>query len=84
MRGERPTVVDHNYQSRRFVVFRKHDVSGVSGTGVIAEGICFPNGKTVMHWITPGKPQSMGVYESPEELIEIHGHEGATELVWVD
>lgn len=76
--------MEYEYRGRRFVIFRNHDVSGISGTGVIAEGIEFPSGKAVMHWVADGKPQSLGVYESTDELIQIHGHGGLTEIRWVD
>lgn len=69
---------------RRFVLFRKHDVSGVSGTGVVAEGVEFSTGKIVLNWSTNNRPQSVVVYDAIEEAIEIHGHGGATEIKWID
>lgn len=67
---------------RRFRLIRHEDASGVSGTGVVALGAEYPTGKCVMEWTRAG--HSMSIYDSVEILINIHGHDGDTELVWVD
>lgn len=67
---------------RRFNLVRSVDVSGVSGVGTVAYGCTFPDGKTVMWWNTGW--HSIGIYDSPEELLEIHGHYGATQIEWLD
>ncbi|MBE9508618.1 MAG: hypothetical protein IMY86_11280 [Chloroflexi bacterium] len=67
---------------RRFVLYRGEDESGVSGVGVVAEGVLFSNGKCVLAWVTD-RP-SIAIYESIEDLEEIHGHDGATVVQWID
>lgn len=67
---------------RRFILLRDHDVSGVSGTGLIAEGIAFSSGRAVLTWLGP--LSSTTLHDSVATLIAIHGHGGATRLVWVD
>jgi hypothetical protein len=67
---------------RRFVMERDEDVSGVSGTGIVAEGVVFTDGTTVLRWVT--EYTSTAIYPSVGELITIHGHGGATRLHWVD
>jgi hypothetical protein len=67
---------------RRFYVERLADVSGLSGTGIIALGTCFPNGKCVMQWQTEIK--SLVIYDSISELEKIHGHGGKTLIKWLD
>ena len=37
---------------RRFELHRDHDVSGVSGTGLVAEGALFSDGVAVVRWLT--------------------------------
>lgn len=70
---------------RRFHLNRSEDETGVSGTGVVAVGIQFPSGQCVMEWISKRtKAKSMGVYQSPEDLIEVHGHDGRTTMEWLD
>jgi len=67
---------------RRFNLVRKEDKTGVSGTGIVAEGVLFSTGKVVIAWITTYR--SIAVYDSLAELIAIHGHEGTTAVFWVD
>jgi hypothetical protein len=67
---------------RRFLLERHEDPSGVSGTGVVAEGCQFTDGKAVLRWCVGLR--STAIYDSVDELMQIHGHNGATELVWVD
>lgn len=67
---------------RRFVLERKEDVSGTSGTGVVAEGVEFSNGWVNLHWIS--QLGSMEMCESIKVLMEIHGHEGRTVIKWID
>lgn len=67
---------------RRFHLDRAEDVSGTSGTGVVAEGVLFSTGKAVLAWTT--RYRSVAVYDSMAELERIHGHDGRTKVVWVD
>lgn len=67
---------------RYFVMERAEDVSGISGTGVVAEVVEFSNGKCVVAWDASksGVP-SVIVYDSLEDVDKIHGHGGATRIV---
>lgn len=67
---------------RRFVLRRKEDLSGNTGTGVVAEGLRFSNGQAVLHWLT--QLSSVAIYHSVDVLVQVHGHDGATILEWVD
>ena len=71
---------------RPFQLRRLEDPTGISGMGVVAEGVDF--GKyTVLYWkpqITPIGVPSLGIYRSTDELIQIHGHGGQTVLEWLD
>lgn len=68
--------------SRLFVLYRDEDASGVSGTGNVAEGVEFSNGKCALCWIT--QYRSVAIYDSIRELISIHGHDGKTKVIWID
>jgi hypothetical protein len=59
---------------------RDVDCSGVSGCGRVAEVAVFSDGWAVLHW--PGAHPSMNMYPSLEDLIAVHGHGGATRVVW--
>lgn len=64
---------------RLFHLFRDSDESGVSGTGRVAEGVLFANGKAVLSWNT--KHTSIAVYDSMEQVRAIHSHGGKTRVV---
>lgn len=64
---------------RNFHLMRSEDISGVSGIGSVAEGVEFSDGTAVIRWTT--KFRSWAVYASMEDLLAIHGHNGATIVV---
>jgi hypothetical protein len=77
----------------RFQLVRYEDESGVSGTGVVAEGVEFPSGACVFEWFNDENPDldttqnGLTVKPGPdgaEDLVEVHGHEGRTKLEWLD
>ncbi len=69
---------------RRFVLQRDEDVSGVSGTGVVAEGVVFSDGAVALRW-TSRFPTSVVFHDRGMESVEaVHGHGGATRVVYLD
>jgi len=78
----KPNQIPSNSQMRRFVLIRVEDLTGVSGTGEVAEGTVFSSGLAVIHWLR--EPYAMGVYQSLEDVISVHGHEGRTQLQFID
>lgn len=68
---------------RRFVLDRKADATGVSGTGIVAEGVQFSDGVVVLRWIT-GEHHSTVVHADVEAVVAIHGHKGFTVVQWLD
>lgn len=66
--------------SRSFFLNRKVDETGISGTGRVAEGVLFRNGKCVISWLT--EHTSVAVYDSMGQVVAIHGHNGKTEVVF--
>ncbi|GAB3952433.1 hypothetical protein GCM10029976_090610 [Kribbella albertanoniae] len=67
---------------RRGELFRYHDASGVSGTGVVAHLVEFLDGSVALRWL--GKHPSTAVWASLESVLAIHGHLGASEIRWLD
>lgn len=67
---------------KHFYLQRHHDVSGTSGTGIVARGVVLPSGACVMEWLT--FHSSIAIYKNIEDVEKIHGHEGATVLVMGD
>jgi hypothetical protein len=67
---------------RRFQLDRSHDVSGVSGTGIVADGVAFPDGSCVVRW--RGDTPSTVIWPDLENVLQVHGHNGATRIRWID
>lgn len=84
--SRRPTVLPASQVSlaypRRFVLIRLRDVTGVSGTGRVADGVQWPDGAAVLRW--HGRTPSTSLWESVEAIEAVHGHEGATRTAWLD
>lgn len=68
---------------KRFQLRRLRDVTGVSGEGVVAQGLEFPDGTAVVRWIV-GPYNSTVLWASVSEAVQVHGHDGNTVLEWVD
>lgn len=67
---------------RRFLLRRDKDVSGTSGLGHVAEGVCFSDGSVAMRW--RGRYPSTTIYASTAHLEAIHGHGGGSVIEWLD
>lgn len=62
-----------------FYLNRTEDESGISGTGRVAQGFIFDNGKVCVTWLS--EHPSVTVYDSIGEVRAIHGHQGKTEII---
>lgn len=67
---------------RRFYLQRHTDVSGVSGTGRVADGILWPDNTVSIRWL--GDRPSTVFWDRLEDAVTVHGHGGATVIVWLD
>jgi hypothetical protein len=68
---------------RKFHLNRQVDESGVSGTGIVAVGIVFPSGRAILEWVSKRtQADSLGIYDNMEDVEKVHGHAGATEIVF--
>ncbi|MFF3190523.1 hypothetical protein [Streptomyces misionensis] len=68
---------------RRFVLRRHKDISGISGVGDVADGVLWPDGTASIRW--RGEHPSVVFWDRGRVSVEmIHGHQGATEIVWLD
>lgn len=75
----------------RFQLHRHEDVNGLSGTGIVADGVEFPDGTCAMRWReVTGEHYDRGVrattviFANATAVEALHGHNGATQLVWLD
>lgn len=72
----------HPVPFKRFKLVRTEDISGVSGVGDVAVGIVFPDHSAVVYWLS--EVHSKVFYNSISEVEKVHGHGGATKLVYID
>lgn len=68
---------------KRIELHRVEDISGVSGTGKVAEGVEFSDGTVVIRWIV-GRHRSTVVWPNLAAVEAIHGHGGATVIAKID
>ncbi|MGH7792228.1 MAG: hypothetical protein ACREOB_07915 [Thermodesulfobacteriota bacterium] len=64
-----------------FQLVRDEDVTGVSGVGIVADGIEWPDGIVAMRWKI--NPRSTVIWDSIEDAEKIHGHDGKTKIEWL-
>ena len=73
---------------RTGVLVRVVDISGISGTGKVAELCEFTDGTTVVRWLEAGtaRPETVRpttvVHDDADSVIALHGHNGATWIEW--
>lgn len=67
-------------RSRPFRLVRDHDVTGVSGVGVVADGVVWPDGSVSIRW--RGDRPSVVHWGSLVDAVAVHGHNGATRMVF--
>jgi hypothetical protein len=69
-------------EPRLFRLQRDTDISGISGTGRVADGVLWPDGTVTIRW-RGARPSTVG-WNGIEDVEAINGHGGATRIVWVD
>jgi hypothetical protein len=67
---------------RRFVLHRIHDATGTSGEGIVAVGTQYMNGLVSLTWLS--HLGTMAWYNTIEIVKALHGHQGGTEIIWLD
>lgn len=70
-------------QSRRFHLQRDTDITGVSGTGRVAEGIVWFDGTVSVRWLGE-RPSTVFWQNGLADAEHVHGHGGHTRIVWDD
>lgn len=68
--------------ARPFWLQRNHDVSGVSGIGIVAHGALWPDGTASVRWV--GARPSTVFWDSMGDAEAVHGHGGHTCIVFAD
>lgn len=65
---------------RVFELWRELDYTGISGTGKVAEGVEFTDGKVCIHWCGE-RAHSTVVWDSLADAEDVHLHSG-TRIEW--
>lgn len=66
---------------RTFVLCRDEDATGISGTGIVAEGVEFKDKRVALRWCV-GQSRSTVIWDSIDDVHAIHGHEGETRVIF--
>jgi hypothetical protein len=72
---------------RTFTIARQSDETGISGVGVVIEGVVLATGQAIIHWLTPAPRGALAIFDSMDDFIKIHirPHPGnASILTWDD
>jgi hypothetical protein len=70
-----------------FTVCRQNDEGGISGTGVVIEGVLFATGQVVLHWLSPSPLGSISIFASMDDFKKIHAaphKDNKTIITWSD
>lgn len=76
---------------RMFEVVRTEDITGISGTGIVAEGVEFSDGTVAMRWkevpedhpnYLRGVRATTVIHQNIKSVEALHGHNGATTVEW--
>ena len=65
-----------------FVLERFEDVSKISGLGIIAEGIVWSDGTVAYRWLSD--IATTVIADNIETVQELHGHDGKTEIRYLE
>ena len=55
-----------------FTVARQYDETGVSGEGVVIEGVTLATGQCIAHWLFPPPRGSIAIFDSMSDFITVH------------
>ena len=69
-----------------FTVARQSDETGVSGEGVVIEGVVLATGQCIAHWLYPRPKGSIAIFDSMNDFITVHikPHPGNRTIVTYD
>ena len=71
---------------RSFTVCRQYDQTGVSGDGVVIEGVILATGQAVIHWLFPPPRGGIAIFDSMNDFITVHikPHPGNRTIITYD
>jgi len=69
-----------------FTVARQSDETGVSGEGVVIEGVLLATGQCIAHWLYPRPKGSIAIFDSMNDFVTVHikPHPGNRTIITYD
>lgn len=55
-----------------FTVYRTEDETGVSGDGIVIEGVRMATGQCVIHWLYTPPRGGIAIFDSMDDFIKVH------------
>jgi len=69
-------------QPARFQLHRHRNLANPDAIGLVASGCQWPDGVVALRWNT--STPSVAIYDSITVVQAVHGHNGDTEVLWLD
>ncbi len=72
---------------RTFTVCRQADETGISGDGVIIEGVSLATGQCIIHWLYPLPSGAIAIFNGFDDFLKVHVHphpSNKTIITWED
>jgi hypothetical protein len=66
---------EHEFTSglpRAFALVRPKDASGISGTGLVMQGVVFVDGRVAARWVTEDRPRSTVLWDDFDAWYDVH------------
>jgi hypothetical protein len=57
---------------RAFALVRPRDASGISGTGLVMQGVVFADGRVAARWVTEDRPRSTVLWDDFDAWYDVH------------
>ena len=57
---------------KSFTVHRQQDETGVSGEGVVIEGVVLATGQCIVHWLYPPPRGGIAIFDSMADFVKVH------------
>ena len=55
-----------------FTVCRQSDETGISGEGIVIEGVVLGTGQCIVHWLYPPPRGGIAIFDSMEDFLKVH------------
>ena len=57
---------------KTFTVYRGNDETGISGDGIVIEGVVLATGHCIVHWLYPPPRGGIAIFDSMTDFVKVH------------